>query len=59
MAEHLVGREVTVRFDPFDLSRVRLYEGDQCSQVLEPQTLVSQTWIPTISLPATGPAGPP
>lgn len=44
VAEHLVGREVMVRFDPFDMTRVRLYEGDQCSQVLEPQTLVSQTF---------------
>lgn len=44
VAEHLVGREVSVRFDPFDMSRVRLYEGGQCSQVLEPQSLVSQTF---------------
>lgn len=44
VAEHLVGREVTVRFDPFDVSRVRLYEGGQCAQVLEPQTLVSRTY---------------
>ena len=39
-----MGREVTVRFDPFDVSRVRLYEGGQCAQVLEPQTLVSRTY---------------
>jgi putative transposase len=44
VAEHLVGREVSVRFDPFDMSRVRLYDGEQCSQILEPQTLVSQTF---------------
>ncbi len=44
VAEHLVGREVTVRFDPFDMSRVRLYEHGVFTQVLEPQTLVSQTF---------------
>lgn len=44
VAEHLVGRQVVVRFDPFDLSRIRLYEKGQFSQVLEPQTLVSRTF---------------
>jgi putative transposase len=44
VAEHLVGQEVTVRFDPFDLTRVRLYEGGSFSQTLEPQTLVSRTF---------------
>lgn len=44
VAEHLVGRSVVVRFDPFDLSRIRLYEKGQFSQVLEPQTLVSRTF---------------
>lgn len=44
VAEHLVGRKVMVRFDPFDLSRVRLYENGHFAQVLEPQTLVSQTF---------------
>jgi transposase InsO family protein len=44
VAEHLVGREVVIRFDPFDLSRVRLYENGHFAQVLEPQTLVSQTF---------------
>jgi putative transposase len=45
VAEHLVGQEVTIRFDPFDISRIRLYEGGRFSQVLEPQTLVSKTFI--------------
>lgn len=44
VAEHLVGQIVMVRFDPFDLSRVRLYENGQFAQLLEPQTLVSQTF---------------
>ena len=44
VAEHLVGHRVTVRFDPFDISRVRLYEGYQCTQILEPQTLVNRTF---------------
>lgn len=44
VAEHLVGRTVTIRFDPFDISRIRLYEGGQFTQVLEPQTLVSRTF---------------
>jgi transposase InsO family protein len=44
VAEHLVGRQVTVRFDPFDLSRLRLYENGHFSYVLEPQTLVSRTY---------------
>lgn len=43
VAEHLVGQEVTIRFDPFDLSRVRLYENGRFSGTLEPQTLVSRT----------------
>lgn len=44
VAEHLVGRQVTVRFDPFDLSRLRLYENGHFAHVLEPQTLVSRTY---------------
>ncbi len=44
VAEHLVGREVVVRFDPFDLSRIRLYEQGRFSQLLEPQSLVSRTF---------------
>lgn len=43
VAEHLVGQDVTIRFDPFDLSRIRLYEGGQFTGTLEPQTLVSRT----------------
>jgi transposase InsO family protein len=34
--EHLVGRTVEIRFDPFDLSRVRIYLGGQFLQVAEP-----------------------
>lgn len=44
VAEHLVGREVVVRFDPFDLSRVRLYENGRFAQLLEPQTLTNRTF---------------
>lgn len=44
VAEHLVGRKVTVRFDPFDLSRIRLYENGEFTQSLEPQTLVQRTF---------------
>ena len=44
VAEHLVGHKVMVRFDPFDLSRVRLYENGIFSQALEPQTLVNRTF---------------
>lgn len=44
VAEHLVGRKVLVRFDPFDLSRIRLYENGYFAQVLEPQALVSRTF---------------
>jgi putative transposase len=43
VAEHLVGQEVTIRFDPFDLSRIRLYEDGQFTGAIEPQTLVSRT----------------
>lgn len=34
--EHLVGRTVEVRFDPFDLSRVRIYLDGQFLQTTEP-----------------------
>lgn len=44
VAEHLVGREVVVRFDPFDLTRIRLYENGVFARVLEPQSLVSRTF---------------
>lgn len=43
VAEHLVGQEVTIRYDPFDLSRIRLYEGGRFTDTLEPQTLVNRT----------------
>jgi len=42
--EHLVGRTVTVRFDPFDLARVRLYLGGRFIEVLEPHKLESRTY---------------
>lgn len=44
VAEHLVGKKVTVRFDPFDLSRIRLYENGEFTRSLEPQTLVNRTF---------------
>ena len=44
VSEHLVGRKVTVRFDPFDLSRIRLYENGEFTQSIEPQTLVHRTF---------------
>ena len=48
VAEHLVGHEVSVRFDPFDMSRVRLYQKDQFVEVLEPQTLVNRTFCKAV-----------
>ena len=57
VAEHLVGKEVVVRFDPFDLSRVRLYEGGVCSQILEPQSLVSSN-LPQSHASQEGDRGP-
>lgn len=42
--EHLVGRMVTVRFDPFDLSHVRLYVDGRFVEVLEPHELQSRTF---------------
>jgi transposase InsO family protein len=42
--EHLVGKKVDVRFDPFDLSRVRIYLGDKFLHVAEPYKLESRTY---------------
>jgi putative transposase len=43
VAEHLVGQQVSVRFDPFDLSSIRIYSGDLLVQTASPMQLVSQT----------------
>jgi transposase InsO family protein len=42
--EHLVGRQVTVRFDPFDMTRVRLYVNGGFVETVEPLTLTSRTF---------------
>lgn len=42
--EPLVGRTVQVRFDPFDLSRVRMYVEGRFVEVLEPLELRSRTF---------------
>jgi transposase InsO family protein len=42
--EHLVGHRVAVRFDPFDLSTVRVFFCDQLQTVAAPQKLVSHTF---------------
>lgn len=44
VAEHLVGREVTVRFDPFDLSKVRVFHNNALVEIVEPMSLVSRTF---------------
>lgn len=41
--EHLVGRTVEVRFDPFDMSRVRIYLGGRFLHTAEPLKLQSHT----------------
>jgi putative transposase len=42
--EHLVGQWVSVRFDPFDLSTVRVYDKNILVGVVAPEQLVSQTF---------------
>ena len=42
--EHLVGRVVEVRFDPFDLSRVRIYLDGKFLHTAEPYELKSHTY---------------
>jgi putative transposase len=42
--EHLVGQRVSVRFDPFDLSNVRIYHQNKLQAVASPHKLVSQTF---------------
>lgn len=44
VGEHLVGEKVSVRFDPFDLSRVRLYHRGVFVEAVGPQELVSHTY---------------
>lgn len=42
--EHLVGQEVSLRFDPFDLSVVRVYHRSLYVDTVAPRTLTSQTF---------------
>jgi hypothetical protein len=42
--EHLVGKTLEVRFDPFDLSHVRVYLAGKFIQTTEPQELQSRTY---------------
>jgi transposase InsO family protein len=42
--EHLVGRKVVLRFDPFDTTRVRLYVDGTFVEVLQTQEVVSRTY---------------
>lgn len=42
--EHLVGHRLSVWFDPFDLSSVRLYYHNKLEAVATPQKLVSHTF---------------
>lgn len=44
VGEHLVGRKVEVRFDPFDLARVRIYVDGAFVETAEPVNLTSQTF---------------
>jgi len=44
VSEHLVGKEVEVRFDPFDLSKVRIYDKGVFVETVEPLTLTSHTF---------------
>lgn len=44
VAEHLVRREVTVRFDPFDLSRIRIFHNQALIETVEPLTMASRTF---------------
>lgn len=42
--EHLVGKEVTVRFDPFDLAKVRVYYAGEFLEAVAPVELSSRTF---------------
>ena len=42
--EHLVGHRVSVWFDPFDLSSIRIYYLNKLESVASPQKLVSRTF---------------
>lgn len=44
VSEHLVGKEVDVRFDPFDLSKVRIHADGVFLETVEPLTLTSNTF---------------
>lgn len=54
--EHLVGQEVSLLFDPFDLSRVRIYHCGVYIDTVGPQELVSNTFrkaLPRRETPAS------
>jgi putative transposase len=44
VAEHLVNQKVSIRFDPFDLSIIRIYSKRRFVCTATPQTLVSHTY---------------
>jgi hypothetical protein len=44
VAEHLVGQTVSVRFDPFDLSHVRIYQQGRFVESCRPLVLVAHTF---------------
>lgn len=44
VSEHLVGKQVEVRFDPFELSRVRIHFKGAFLETAEPLQMVSQTF---------------
>lgn len=44
VAEHLVGNTVSVRFDPFDLSKVRIYHQGRFVESSSPLVLVAHTF---------------
>lgn len=43
VGEHMVGREVAVRFDPFDLTRIRIYADGAFVESVAPLKLVANT----------------
>jgi transposase InsO family protein len=43
VSEHLVREKVQVRFDPFDLSKVRVYHNGRFVEVVSPEKTVSHT----------------
>jgi putative transposase len=43
VAEHLASQKVSVRFDPFDMSKIRVYHKGVFVEAAQPQQLVSHT----------------